>query len=287
MNNISWRHHYLPVFYLKGFTKDSGLLKIYNVKEKRFLKNGKEFSPESFFFEKDANTIFFEDKRNDFLENSYSNFDNEMARLIEQIQKSDYSTNYNVTEDDMPRMNHFVSLMYWRLPHRKNDLERFVKNNDLSSLGLKILDKGDNRFLEEEEKIKNDSEFIKSYKYYNSLMDSIRGYHCRTPYSIIPTDERFPYLCSDNPIIFESENPKVYEDDYLFPLTGNRLFIRAKKRDDFAPYLRMLVDMVIYKQAQKYVSCTDERYIQMLEDSFIKKNMTLEEIRSEIFKKIR
>lgn len=287
MNNISWRHHYLPVFYLKGFTKDSGLLKIYNVQEKRFLKNGKEFSPESFFYEKDANTIFFEDIRNDFLENSYSDFDNEMARLIERIQKSDYSTNYNVTEDDMPRMNHFVSLMYWRLPHRKNGLERFVKNSDLSSLGLKIVDKEGNRFLEEEEKIKNDSKFIKSYKYYNSLMDSIRGYHCRTPYSIIQTDERFPYLCSDNPIIFESENPKVYEDDYLFPLSGNRLFIRANKRDNFAPYLRMLVDIVIYKQAQKYVSCTDERYIQMLEDSFAKYNMTLEEIRSEIFKKIR
>lgn len=281
MNKISWRHHYLPVFYLKGFTKQSGLLKIFNIQEKRFLKNGKEFSPESFFFEKDANTVVYGDEKNDYIETSYSKFDNEMATLIERIHQSDYKTNYGVTDDDMPRMNHFVSLMYWRLPHRINDLKKIIKNNDFSDLGLKIVNESGERQKNSEEKFKNDSEFVKSYKYYNSLMDSIRGFNCRTPYSIIESHENFPFLCSDSPVIFENENPKVYEDDYIFPLSGNRLFIKANRRSEFPPYLRMLVDAVVYKQAQKYVSCTDESYIEILDTLF--KKRSLEELKVDIF----
>lgn len=281
MNNISWRHHYLPVFYLKGFTKDSELIKIFNVQEKRFLKNGKEFSPESFFFEKDANTVVFGDKRNDYIETSYADFDNEMATLIEKISKSDYTTNYDVTDDDMPRMNHFVSLMYWRLPHRTNELKKIINKNDLASLGLKIINKNGERQKATEEEFKNNPEFFKSYKFYNSLMDSVRGYNCRTPYSILESHKNFPFLCSDSPVIFESANPKVYEDDYLFPLSGNRLFIKANRTSDFPPYLRMLVDAVVYKQAQKYVSCTDESYIGNLETLLEKQN--IEELKAEIF----
>lgn len=285
MNNISWRHHYLPVFYLKGFTKDSGLLKIYNVQEKRFLKNGKEFSPESFFFEKDANTIIFGDKKNDYIESSYADFDNEMATLIERIHQSDYTTNYGVTDDDMPRINHFVSLMYWRLPHRTNDLEKILKNNDLGSLGLNVINKSGERQIATEEEFKNNPEFIKGFKFYNSLMDSVRGVNCRTPYSIMQSHENFPFLCSDSPVIFESENPEVYQDDYLFPLSGSRLFIKANRRGEFPPYLRMLVDAVVYKQAQKYVSCTHESYIEDLDTLLEKQNM--EELKSEIFKIIK
>ncbi|CAA9194674.1 hypothetical protein FLA105534_00264 [Flavobacterium bizetiae] len=285
MNNISWRHHYLPIFYLKGFTKQSGFLKIFNVQEKRFLKNGKEFSPESFFFEKNANTVIFGDKKNDYIESSYSDFDNEMATLIKRITNSDYTTNYNVTEEEMPRINHFVSLMYWRLPHRTNDLKEILQNTDLGSLGLKIVNKSGERQKVTEEEFKNNPEFMKGFKYYNSLMDSIRGVNCTTPYSIVQNHENFPFLCSDNPVVFQSENPKVYQDDYLFPLSGNRLFIKANRTSDFPPYLRMLVDAVVYKQAQKYVSCTDESYLEQLDTLLEKQN--IEELKAEIFKIIR
>ena len=43
--NISSRHHYIPQFYLRGFTNESGNFKIYDVQQKRFIKNGKDFYP--------------------------------------------------------------------------------------------------------------------------------------------------------------------------------------------------------------------------------------------------
>ncbi|WP_130735479.1 DUF4238 domain-containing protein [Flavobacterium sp. J27] len=285
MNNISWRHHYLPVFYLKGFTNDSGLLKIFNVEEKRFLKNGKEFSPESFFFEKNSNTVIFGSKKSDFIEKCYAEFDNEMATLIEKIRLSDYSTNYGVTDDDMPRMNHFVSLMYWRLPNKREELKKIIIDNDIETLGLELKNKEGVINNEIKEKFKNSEPFHISYRYYNSLMDSLRGFECRTPYSIIESHKNLPSVCSDNPVIFENDNPKVYADNYLFPLSGKRLFIKANRRNEFPPYLRMLVDAVVYKQAQKYVSCTDESYLNVLDTLFERQN--LKELKAEIFRIIK
>ncbi|WP_343694123.1 DUF4238 domain-containing protein [Flavobacterium sp.] len=283
MNNISWRHHYLPVFYLKGFTKESGKLKIYNVNDKRFIQNGKEFSPESYFFEKNANTLEFGDQSIDVLETEYyAYFDDKISKLIAKINASDHNTRYDVNEDDMPILNHFVSLMYWRLPHREKELKSIISENDLKSLGISIPNIGiDNTILEE--KFKNSTEFLKSFKYYNSLLDTIRGINCNTPFSIIETHENFPYLSSDNPVIFEKKfRPKVFEDDYLFPLSGNRLFVKGKRKKDFPPYLRMLVDTLVYKQAIKYVSCTDENYIGML-DMVFERHDSIEKLKSYVF----
>lgn len=286
MNNISWRHHYLPVFYLKGFSKKSGKLKIYNVIEKRFIQNGKEFSPESYFFEKNANTLEFGNEKIDTLETEhYAYFDDKISKLISKINASNYTTRYDVDEDDMPLLNHFVSLMYWRLPHRKEELKSVIAQNDLKNLGISISNNtvGDSI---SEENFKNSPQFLKSYRYYNSLMDSIRGVNCRTPFSILETHENFPYLCSDNPVIFEKDFlPRVYEDNYLFPLSGNRLFVKGKRRKNFPPYLRMLVDVLVYKQAIKYVSCTDEKYIGML-DLIFEKHLSIEQLKSYVFDKI-
>jgi len=63
MKKISWRHHYLPVFYLKGFTNENKKFLIFDKEQNRFIKNGKEFSPSSYFFKKDANTFLKMEKK--------------------------------------------------------------------------------------------------------------------------------------------------------------------------------------------------------------------------------
>lgn len=288
-NNISWRHHYLPVFYLKGFTKESGMIKIFDVEKKKFVQNGKEFSPESYFFQKKGNTIIDQDNvESDFLENDYSHFDNNIAKLISKINLSDYTAKHNVSENDMPVLNHFVSLMYWRLPHRKDELKSIIGNNELQNLGLSVHNKDGSINKESGEELKKRPGFLTIFKFYNSLMDSVRGIDCRTPYSILEKYHELPYLCSDNPVIFEKDFcPNVHEDDYIFPLSGTRIFLRASRQEKFDNYMWMLVDMLVYKQAVKFVSCTHEKYIEILENNFEKYGFTVQELKAEIFKKIR
>lgn len=209
----------MPVFYLKGFTKESKKIKIFDVEKKKFIQNGKEFSPESYFFTKKGNTIIDHNNvENDFLENFYSDFDNKISKLITKINLSDHYNRFNVDENDMPVLNHFVSLMYWRLPHKQNELKTIIENNELQYLGLTCHNADGTINNEAAEEIKNNPEFQKTFKFYNSLMDSVRGVNCRTPYTIIEKHHELPYLCSDNPVIFENNSyPNVFEDDYIFP----------------------------------------------------------------------
>lgn len=288
-NNISWRHHYLPVFYLKGFAKESKKIKVFDVEKKQFIQNGKEFSPESYFFQKKGNTIIdVNNDESDFLEDYYSDFDNKVAKLISKINLSDHNNRHNVDENDMPVINHFVSLMYWRLPHRQKELEAIIQNNELQNLGLTVHNNDGTINKEAGEELKNKPEFLKAFKFYNSLMDSVRGVNCRTPYTIVEKYHELPYLCSDNPVIFENDFcPNVHEDDYMFPLSGTRIFLRAPRREQFDNFLWMLVDILVYKQAVKYVSCTHEKYIEILENNFEKYGFTLQELKAEIFKRIR
>jgi len=287
MNNISWRHHYLPVFYLKGFTKESGLLRIYDVEKKQFVQKGKEFSPQSYFFEKNGNTMFVKDQKSDFLEKAYSDLENDISKILTTINGSDNSTKFGINEYDVQHLNLFASTMYWRLPHNKTRLEDIIKTSELSSLGFKVTNKDGTRNLETENEIKNHPEFVKAYKLFNALTDTVRGFNCRTPYNILPRPEQLPYLCSDNPVIFEKENPNVYEDDYVLPLTGKRIFLKTPKQSDFPHFMWLLFDIVLYKQAKKYISCTNLEYIDMLEETFLKYNMSLAEFKLEMFKRLK
>lgn len=288
-NKISWKHHYLPVFYLKGFTKESKKIKVFDVVKKHFIQNGKEFSPESYFFHKNANTITTPDNlKTDFLEHYYSNFDDKIAKLMSKINSSNHLNRYNVGEDDMPILNHFASLMFWRLPHRENLIEAIIENNDLTNLGLSIYSKDGSVNEKANEKFKKDPAFIKFFRLFNSFRDSVNGISCRTPFSILEKPHEVPFLCSDNPVIFENNlNPSVHKDDYIFPLSGSKIFIRAQKRNQFDVFLWILIDTLLYKQTVKYISCTDEKYIEILDNNFEKNGLSIEELRSEIFKRIK
>jgi len=285
MNNVSWKHHYLPVFYLKGFTKESGRFKIFNVNKQQYVQKGKEFSPESYFFEKNANTIIKEQGVTDFIESAYSELETKIAKLINAINSSDSSNSFNVTEDDMPMLNMFVSIIYWRLPKNKNELQTIVQNKNPRDLGFTVLNAKDNSVNNKaSENLKNDPEFLKAYKFFTALFDSIRGLHCSTPYKIISKHENLPYVCSDNPIIFEKDIPDVHNDDYIFPLSGKRFFIKSENQNTDNANLWLLIDIVIYKQAINYVSCTHIAYLEMLETCFKNYNMSVSELKKEIFK---
>ena len=287
MKQQSWRNHYLPVFYLRGFTKDSGLFKIFDVEKKQFVQRGKEFSPQSYFFKKHDNTIFHDDKSSDFVEKGYGDLENKVSKILAKVDQFSWEEQFGINEYDVQMIDLFAILIHWRLPHNKILLELILKENELKSLGFSVTNKiNGERDIEHEEMLRNNPEFVKAYKILNALMDYARGFNCRTPFSIIPKHEQLPYICSDNPVIFRNKSENVYEDDYVFPLTGKRIFLKTKKRENFDHYIWMLSDILVYKQAKKYVSCTSVEYLKMLDDTFEKYNMTLEEFKEKFFERL-
>jgi hypothetical protein len=200
----SQKHHFLPVFYLKGFTNENEQFKIFNIKTKNFKQKGKLFSPASHFYILKDNTFTTDFGESDFMEKLYEKVDSSFAKILQAINTNSYENRFGVSEKDMPYINNFVSQIYWRSPFNKNIIQDYIKKYKLKQLGLKIVDEDGNHNEELSEKFKNEPESHKAYKLYNSLLDSIRGFNCRTQYHIFARPPKLPSICSDFPIIFRN-----------------------------------------------------------------------------------
>ena len=287
MKNISWRHHYIPKFYLKGFTDKLGKFKIYDVENQRFIKNGKDFSPESYFFEEHGNTFIDQDGYDDSIETKFfKKEDDEAAKLFEKIKNSSKEDKFGVTEMDMPHLQYFVSLMYWRIPNSYDKINFLIKSDDLTQLGIVIKSKNGNTLgiKEIEQNLKDDPNFFKMIKYWLPLVTFPRLLDCRTPLTIKPFSMPIPSLCSDNPVIFKnSDMPDIYYDDFIFPLTNELLFIRGNEIKPVWNTIKFDIDLIVYKQAKKYVSCTDMKYIELLDKYFMSNFSDIQEVKEKVF----
>jgi len=280
----SVKHHFLPIFYLKGFASENEKFKIFNVKTKKFKQKGKLFSPSSHFYILKDNTMTTDFGEDDFMEKLYEKIDNNFAKILHTINNNNYEHRFGVNEDDMPYINNFVSQTYWRSPFNKDTLQDYIKKYKLKQLGLKIVDEFGNHNEKLSEKFKNEPEFYKAYKLYNSLLDSIRGFNCRTQYHIFARPQELPSICSDSPIIFKkANNIKVYEDDYIFPLSKERIFVKKDLSQKFNHQLHHLIDLILLKQSVNYFATSNEEYIEFLIELDQKNNYTVGEYKEILF----
>lgn len=282
--NQSQKHHFLPIFYLKGFTEKNGQFKIFNVHRKEFKQKGKYFYPSTHFYILKDNTITTDFGEDDFMEKLYEKVDNGFAKILQKISVNNYENRFGVNENDIFYINKFVSQIYWRSPYNKNTLQDYIKKYKLKQLGLKIIDKDGNHNEKLSEKFKNEPEFYKVYKLYNSLLDSIRGFNCRTQYHIFNRPKELPSICSDFPIIFNKNSAiKVYEDDYIFPLSQNRIFVKRNLTQKFNHQLHYLIDLILLKQSVNYFATSNEKYVEFLIELDKNNNYTIEKYKEILF----
>lgn len=291
MNNISWRHHYIPEFYQRGFTNQTGKFKVFDVNRQAFIKNGKEFSPKSYFYEEDGNTITTKDGPDDFIEKRYGHIDNTVAEVFNRIKSSKPGLRFNLSDKDMPALQFFVSVLFWRLPTNYDQIKKIVNEKELHELGLFIRSIDTNKIVRDEEletKIRSDPDFFKATKLILPFITYKRLFDCRTPLTIQKFPKELPSLCSDNPVIFNGQDsPDLYYDDFIFPLTYNLVLIRGKKlRDDVMTTIKVDIDLLVLKQAKKYVSCTDPKYIELLNKYYADNYNSVTELKTKVFQSL-
>lgn len=287
MKNSS-KHHFLPQFYLKGFTNKEGQFRIFNIKNQKPKQNGKLFYPSSHFYKINSNTINFETGESDFIEKLYEQIDCEIAKIILKIRCGNQESRFNVSEVEMPQLNNFASQIFWRNPINEKNLRNYINTYSLNELGLKIVNSDGTLNIELSEQFKNESEFYKSYRFLNSMLDPIRGFNCRTQYHIFERPSNLPSILSDNPIIFKNmESIKVYEDDYILPLSNRRIFAKSNLNKKFNHQLHHLIDLIQIKQSENYFAYTDLEYIKYLKNIDNKINLTLEDCKLRLFESLK
>jgi hypothetical protein len=287
MKSASWRHHYLPEFYLQGFTDESGKFKIYDVEKEYLVKDGKDFSPRSYFFDSHANTIDGVYGPDDFLERKfYSKLDNDIAKLFAKIRNNSASTDFGLTDNDMPALQHFIATMYWRIPANYDKVAHLIEHRDLNQLGLVLENSSGERIKDNEleRRLKNDPGFFKMIKFWFPLVTYLRILKCNKPLTIQTVSDKFPTFCSDNPVIFlNSSYPDIYIDDFIFPLTKTHYFIRSNKINSVPNTVKIEIDLILLYQAKKYACCTDYNYISMLKSCFIQNYKSLDKLKQKVF----
>lgn len=290
MNNISWRHHYIPQFYLKGFTSENGAFKIYSVDKKDFIKGGKDFFPESYFFEEDANTLSFDGKlKFDFQERNYQKLDDNASEIFSRINKANSSTKFDINDRDIAYLQYFIGVLYWRNPSNYDEIKYLLERKTLKQIGLVISDKDGKTDddMEYENKIKSNPSFFKSMKYWFPLISYRENIECHTPLNIIEFPSGLPKLCSDNPIVSRFPDTfRVYTDDLIFPLNSTKIFVRGKRQGNLLTSIKIEIDLLVYKQAKKYVCCTQPSYLEKLDWLYERRYKSLDAIRHSLFKQL-
>ena len=282
-NNLSWRHHYIPQFYLKGFTNTEGKFFIYDkVNDK--IKD-QEFTPRTHFFQKHRNTIKIEGIENDFIETIlYKDLDNTISKLFEEIHNKD--GNY-LTPENLFALKMFISFLFWRVPKNDSLINHYIDNYTFEELGFELKEKDSKKNVSEEirELFKTNSAFRRMYSFILPFqtfkLELEEGEE--NMWKSIPGDEGDPIrMTSDAPIITLNQN-LFYDNSQkiLFPVTSNKLLYYGtiKNKRMIPPEFYIFSDLAMVENATQFVCCSNKLYLDQIIELYrlrIKYNKTNE-----------
>jgi len=283
---LSKKHHYLPRYYLKGFTNNTNCFYIYDKKEDKIFYT----SPDAAFFENHLNTVSLPGGgSSDFLEKLYRDIENECWNSLDQIRES----NNKIPIDPLDKMNLFLFLLFlhWRLPSNINYAEELTKdffdknNKNINYFTLKYND-GKDPPKEVVDVIKNSPAFKKTSKvilpfapFYEEGWSKRLINNWRFLYA---EDEKRWHLVGDNPIVTKGDNdhdPLNCLNEFVFPISGNILLVNTNKpiKKDFPPRFVIKFNIAIIERAQRFIACQNRSFLEellKLYDFHIKHNKT-------------
>lgn len=282
----SKRHHYLPQFYLKGFTNGDGLFMIYSVKDGRFKKDGRFFAPASHFFLPDDNTVLTEGGSDDYLEKIYSTNETRCARILDKIRAVDQG--FGLDNEDGIWLNYFAGELFWRVPAQRAMINGATGLQRLNELGVAVIDRNTMRQAEPAqfaEWVKADPFYFKRLRNVLPATNYWNLLDCKWPCAVKTFPGTFPAICSDNAVILRHpQKADAFLDDLILPLAANKVFFRIRNmKDIFAPNIKFYIDMLVLMQATEYVCCVDPEYLLHLKVAFESNYASVEELRNFIF----
>jgi hypothetical protein len=287
MHQASWRHHYIPEFYLRGFTDENNKFSIYLIKDK---KDGKLFSPESHFFLKHDNTIFdFKNLPTDLLEKQYASLDNKIAEVFNKLKNEEGDNCYGITPKDRVMLQYYVSILFWRLPKNNEIVQEISKHDMFEFLRLKVTDEDaleNIKRLQFADHVRQHKDYHKILRLWIPQMTFPTMFDNKSQTSIITfPSNKLPSLCGDNPLILRHpEKLDLYNDDFILPLNSNIIFLRTKKmKQPIHSTVKIFIDMLVLMQSKELICSTDTNYVAMLKNLFDINIKKLDKLRTHIF----
>lgn len=280
MNNSSRRHHYIPRFYLKNFTKNNSFYVI----DKENLKKGAWKSvPKSICFEEYRNTMSFDNggvKNSDIEDIVYKNFDDRHSKLIKEFCEKDVFT-FQWTAEKSVLVYEFIALTYFRTTTFDLEYDRLYDTTDfIDRIGLLVSDGKSNLF-------KTSPEFAKEFMNCSNTKKALRHIVHRVDLTqyLADNNDNFewrladrgseedgakPMLTSDNPILHKNcpFSPFQRYTELILPLSSQKFLINVDADRELhritSPERSFFIDCLTFWRAKKYVICSSKDYLEEL-----------------------
>jgi hypothetical protein len=291
MEQISKRHHFIPQYFLKGFSNEKNLFYLYKVYQSKIEKN--LYSPDSVFFENFRNTIIYNDKESDIIEKIYSHFDNSFALFFNEVKKG-VSEEELFSNEVLVCIKQFLALFLCRLPIIDKDIDFLINNLDYSKTRNIIMTNGLNFFNKED--IKKKLAEDKNYRYFFRcfilpiLIFDLRAEDNGRWYLFNSVNNK---ICCDIPILIKDcDLIKLlsFNTDLIFPISSNKLLIHSMNKnvckDNISELFSIEVDLLLFWNARRYVVCSDKEYLENIKlvQKETEKTISFDNFNAHVFK---
>lgn len=256
---ISWRHHYVPQFYIKNFYNHENAIYVYDKIKDSYLPYPR--SSKTIFFEKERNTLLLNSKKDDLVEQLFKWPDNKLSDQFKKVK----SYSKDALENDLAYLSAlqiFITWTLWRLPCYDEETKKYIQNN-----------------IEELE-----STYSEKYKNITILLDDkskIKFYRALIPFDILNKEEavktpngiqyykiyqhpKEAFIISDNPLIIKY-HPKFESDlkiPCVLPLSSNRLYLALDNRQySINNQIIKLINFLIIYNAEQYVAGPNKEFL--------------------------
>lgn len=270
----SKKHHYLPSYYLKGFTDNRDFFFIYDKKEDNILP--KALSPDNFFFENNLNTVVLRDGTySDFLEDFYTQIETITRVSLNTVRGSNNKTPIQPT--DKMHLFLFLLFLHWRLPSNIKYCEELSNNffnEDYKDLNYFTIKNKNGKTAPKEliDKIKNSTAFKKSSKliipfapfYKSNWSEKLKNWRF-----LYTGDGNIWNFVGDNPIITngnKDHDPICCLDEFVFPISGKVLLVNINRpvTRDLPPEFNIQFNTSIIERSQRFVACQNKPFLEAI-----------------------
>jgi len=266
--NYSKGHHYIPAFYLRGFSDEETLIHVYDKVNKCFLPKSK---PESKFKENNLNNFIHENKiRFTYEEPLYTPLDTKSSKIFNKIRDLSIDRNDELTLEEQFDLLYFISHLYWRSPYSNAGVEEIIKKDGFSNDYFYVKNKVTGKILTDDEipdivnSFLNNKENQKLLKATYPSLDS----NLQEIIKLMDDWNLFYLNKSDNGLITGDMPILTYNDNFgltqvfqklIFPISKYRLLIIAPKVPKFfETTLLHTINVCILHQAKRFI-CSDNK----------------------------
>ena len=265
---VSKRHHYIPQFYLKGFTNELGEYYLFD-KEKDEIRKSK---PINSFFENKRNTAFVKDEEFVLLEDLYAHYDGRTAPYIDELRNMT-KDNFTLKPETLAYLKIFIPQLFWRIPKNDAILDVLIDNSSFQEMGFDFIDKDGNSATPELQAMMKDVELFR------------KMYHLLIPF--LTHDEQYRNADYDNwRVYFRGNNyqligdcPLITKDlkdfgsltrNVIFPICSDKVLIHTSqsKPTNMPSQFILEIDLLTILQAKRFVACADEKYLKILTEKY-------------------